>query len=133
TLAQLQVNILAFDFRAHGLSDGRSATFGQRESLDLLAARAFMAGRHPDRPLALVGVSYGASVMLQTLPRIPEAKAVWLESPFVTFMHMGEHKLAALPAPLREWLLSAYRGILSLDCGFDADRCDAEPGLPQCK
>ena len=38
TLHRLGLNVLAFDFRGHGDSDGRTATFGRREVQDVLAA-----------------------------------------------------------------------------------------------
>lgn len=131
--AKLRVNILAFDFRGHGLSGSRSATFGQRETLDLFAARDFLVNRCPGQPLVLVGVSYGASVILQALPQLPQAKAAWLDSPFVAFLHVGEHKFQAMPPALRDGLLWTYRGLLWVDCGFDAQRCDASAGLPDCR
>ncbi len=61
-------NILTFDFRAHGRSEGRYTTFGNREILDLKAALDWLrseAGR--GGKVALVGYSMGGVVTVRAL------------------------------------------------------------------
>ena len=57
-LHELQLDVLAFDFRGHGDSPGHTETFGQREVHDLIAADTYMRQRFP-QPVFLMGVSYG--------------------------------------------------------------------------
>src|SRR5262249_15393538 len=45
TFHDLGLNVLAFDFRGHGDSEGHTSTFGQREVHDLLAAEAYLSKR----------------------------------------------------------------------------------------
>src|SRR5207244_11949273 len=74
TLHGLGLNVLAFDFRGHGDSEGHTSTFGHREVRDLAAAVAYVRGRFPGRPLFLVGISLGAAVSLQALPQLGDVR-----------------------------------------------------------
>jgi hypothetical protein len=48
----LGLNVLAFDFRGHGDSDGHTSTFGHREVQDLLAVAQYMRQRYPNPYMA---------------------------------------------------------------------------------
>jgi hypothetical protein len=78
-LHQMRLNVLAFDFRGHGDSPGHTSTFGHREVEDLCAAEAYLSRRFPGQPVFLVGVSLGAAVSLQALPRLSHVRGVWIE------------------------------------------------------
>jgi uncharacterized protein len=137
TLHELGLNVLAFDFRGHGTSAGRTVTFGQRETADLRAAAAYLRGRFPNKPLYLVGVSLGAAVTLQTLPDLPEVRAVWVEGCFSRLENAVEHYLRAVPQPLRGGLVRLCEGLAWLDSGLWAP--DVNPvealrwvGVPIC-
>ena len=118
TLHELGFNVLAFDFRGHGHSAGHTATFGKREVQDLVAAAAYFSKRSPDKPLFLVGVSYGAAVALQALPQLPTVQAVWCEGCFGRFMTVVENRFTVLPRVLRKPLVSGYQVLAWLDCNF---------------
>jgi len=118
TLHGLGLNILAFDFRGHGQSAGHTATFGHREVRDVLAAAAFLKQRFPDRPVFLVGISYGAAVAVQALPQMPEVRGVWIEGCFCTLPPVVRMELSRFPGWSRGILLAAYESLAWLDCGF---------------
>jgi alpha-beta hydrolase superfamily lysophospholipase len=118
TLRGLGLNVLAFDFRGHGESDGHTSTFGCREVNDLLAAVAYLEGRFPGRPLLLAGVSLGAAVCLQALPHLPEVRAVWSEGAFARLAVPVEHEFRLLPGWVRGPLVAAYDWLGWLDCGL---------------
>ncbi len=118
TLHRLGLNVLAFDFRGHGESDGHTSTFGYREVNDLLAARAYLQGHFPGKPLLLVGVSLGAAVCLQALPQMPEVAGVWSEGAFARLAVPVEHEFRLLPACVRGPLVAAYDWLGWLDCGL---------------
>ncbi len=117
TLHSLGLNVLAFDFRGHGESEGHTSTFGHREVNDLLAAEAYLRGRFPDRPLVLVGVSLGAAVSLQAFPRLPEVRGVWSEGSFARLGSPVDNQFRLLPDCLRRPLVAAYCWLGWLDCG----------------
>ncbi len=128
-LCRLQVMVLAFDFRGHGASSGRTATFGMRERHDLLAAAQFLDQIEPDLPTGIVGISYGAGVTLQTLPNLANIKAVWLDSPFVNFQAVAQNHFRHLPSPLRDPFFHALTWVARFDSGLDLEATNALPGL----
>ena len=74
-LHQAGFNVFLFDFRAHGLSDGRVASFGCFERRDVQGAIDFLKSRGVDR-IGLLGFSYGGIASLLTAPTCPEIRAV---------------------------------------------------------
>ncbi len=75
---------LLFDFRAHGWSGGRMATFGCKETLDLKAALDWVAARPRLRhvPVAVLGESMGAAVALLVASEDARVRAVVADSAF---------------------------------------------------
>jgi fermentation-respiration switch protein FrsA (DUF1100 family) len=133
TLLELNLDVLAFDFRGHGASDGHTATFGHREVADVLAAHRYAATRLPGRPVFLVGVSYGAAVSLQALPRLPGVRAAWLEAPFARFSSVADHKLAPIPRPLRRPMMATYFWLAWLDAGLSPGDINPIDCLDECR
>jgi pimeloyl-ACP methyl ester carboxylesterase len=118
TLHDLRLNVLAFDFRGHGESEGDTCTFGCKEVRDLTAAVNYLERRYPGKPLFLVGISLGAAVCLQALPDLPSVQGVWSEGAFSRFSDVVEDEFAWLPACLRRPLLALYDWLAWLDCGL---------------
>jgi len=83
-------NLLAFDFRAHGESEGEFTTVGDRERWDASAAAGYLqtrpdlVGCAPSCPFALMGWSMGGAVALLVAPDLPHLQAVVVDSPFST-------------------------------------------------
>jgi fermentation-respiration switch protein FrsA (DUF1100 family) len=68
-------NVLLFDFRAHGRSEGRLATFGYLERRDVQGAVAFLKERDMKR-IGLLGFSYGGMASMLAAPICPDVNAV---------------------------------------------------------
>lgn len=68
-------NVLLFDFRAHGRSDGQRMTFGYEERRDVQAAVTFLQSRGMLH-IGLLGFSYGGIVSMVSTPEIPAIEAV---------------------------------------------------------
>ncbi len=118
TLHELRLNVLAFDFRGHGDSAGHTATFGQREVQDVVAAEAYLRRRFPNKPIFIVGVSYGAAVALQALPQLTNVRGVWSEGCFSRLMPVVTNQFSWVPSCLRDPLVSSYKVSAWLDCGL---------------
>jgi pimeloyl-ACP methyl ester carboxylesterase len=70
-----RINVLMFDFRAHGRSDGHVSTVGYLERQDALGAVDYVRGRGIER-MGLFGFSMGGSVAMLTAPICPDVRAV---------------------------------------------------------
>jgi alpha-beta hydrolase superfamily lysophospholipase len=85
---------------------------------DLAAAQAYLARRFPGQPLFLVGISLGAAVSLQALPRLGEVRGVWSERAYSQLEHAEVNEFRWLPGWVRNPLVEFYYRLGWLDCGF---------------
>jgi uncharacterized protein len=102
-------NVLTFDFRAHGRSEGHVTTFGYQERYDVQGAIRFLKEEKKVRRLALVGFSLGGMVAILSAPICPEVDAVVedgaparLRSALTA--RLVESRLPAWFAPFPAWL-----------------------------
>jgi uncharacterized protein len=80
-LHQAGYNLLVFDLRGHGQSDGSGTTMGYREPADVSAAVAEARSLSPG-PIALIGYSLGAAVSVEEAAVNPDVTAVVEDSGF---------------------------------------------------
>ncbi|MBU0598216.1 alpha/beta fold hydrolase [Patescibacteria group bacterium] len=80
-------NILMFDFRASGESEGKFITFGQMEQYDLEGAVEFLKARHEVEmnKIGLLGFSMGGAVALMKSGDLPQIKAIVISSTYARF------------------------------------------------
>ena len=74
-LHQAGFNVLLFDFRAHGRSDGKRMTFGYEECRDMQGAVEFLRQRGI-KHIGLLGFSYGGMVAMVSSAQSPDIEAV---------------------------------------------------------
>ena len=74
-------DLLLFDFRGHGLSDGDYTTLGWAEPDDVRAAIDYAGSRSPGR-LGVIGYSMGAAAALEEAAADSRVGAVVADSPF---------------------------------------------------
>lgn len=74
-------NVLAYDLRGHGQSDGARTTFGQDETHDVGAAIEFLHARGQQR-LGILGISLGATVAILAAAEYTDLAAVVADTPF---------------------------------------------------
>lgn len=97
-------NVMLFDFRAHGSSEGRFTSIGIREAGDLAGAIAYLMGRADVDPtrLGALGYSMGAAALILAAAERPEIRAVVADSSFAALGDIADPALRAyLPRPLR--------------------------------
>lgn len=85
--SQAGFNLLYFDFRSHGESEGEVTTIGYLETIDFQAAVRFLREKKPHllKRLGVFGLSMGAAVSCMSMPEYPEIRAGVLESPFTEY------------------------------------------------
>ncbi|MFQ3536043.1 MAG: alpha/beta fold hydrolase [Aggregatilineales bacterium] len=108
TLHQAGFNVLMFDFRAHGRSEGQHITFGMYEKDDLLGALDFLAGRGIKR-VGVLGFSLGATTAIITAAVTDRIAAIVAEGPVARLKPTLARRLwrYGIPVPLG-WLLAAW-------------------------
>ena len=89
-------HVLAFDFRAHGASDGDETTVGLVEVADVRGALAFAARKDPAayEQVALMGFSMGAATAINTAA-IEDVDAVVSDSAFATLENIASNSITA--------------------------------------
>ena len=80
-------NLLLFDFRYLGKSEGSYSTAGAKEVEDLLAAIQFLKSRGV-REVGVWGFSMGGAVALMAIEKAPEIRAVVSESSYASLAEM---------------------------------------------
>jgi len=90
----LDLNVLIFDWRGHGRSDGQITTLGYDERYDLIAAVEYAKARGALN-IGVLGFSLGGAVALSTAAICPDIQAVAADSAFV-------HIVTAVAAGLTE-------------------------------
>ncbi len=81
-------NVLCFDFRAHGMSDGQFSSVGMHETNDVIGAVQYLKQRpevDPER-IGVVGFSMGAVATIQAAAQCPDIAAVVADSAYASFM-----------------------------------------------
>ena len=90
--------VLLPDFRAHGASAGRRATYGVLESLDAAAAFAYLRAAACGERIGVIGVSMGGAATLLGAGPLP-ADAFVLESVYPTIRDATSARLATWLGP----------------------------------
>jgi Dipeptidyl aminopeptidases/acylaminoacyl-peptidases len=76
--------VIAWDFRAHGKSEGEFSSLGYYEVLDAKAALDFALAQPGIEHVGAWGGSMGAVTMIRATAEYPEIEALVADSPFVT-------------------------------------------------
>jgi uncharacterized protein len=107
-------NVLMFDLRAHGKSEGNKVTAGQEERFDVLGAYDFAVSRGalPGR-IGLVGQSYGAGIAIMAAALEPGIVAIVADSPFTSVEDKAAGEVA-LRTPIPEWSVSIFMPVASV-------------------
>ena len=126
---QEDYNLLFFDFRYFGRSEGSYTSLGYHERKDVLAGIDFLKKRDIEK-IGLMGFSFGASTALLTLPQTKDVDAVVADSAFASLDLMGEGYYGNIPflqKPLI--LLTKFWGRLVY--GIDADEITPETAVKE--
>ncbi|MBK8974811.1 MAG: alpha/beta hydrolase [Planctomycetes bacterium] len=145
---ELGCEVILVEMRNHGGSTRAPATFGLRESDDVVAVAEWARARGPEcaaRPLVLYGVSLGSAAVALAAPRIEGLAGLVLDAPMDTAAATAARMLGGagspsgagrhlrFPEPLRSLALAAleFFSDVSLDEVRPIDAlCGVPPELP---
>lgn len=99
-------NVLMFNFRAHGNSEGKNITFGAFEKEDLLGAVDFLAQEKGIQQVAVIGFSMGAAVAMIGAALTDKISVLVLDGIFWRFLDVIDFWLRKrhLPYPVSTWI-----------------------------
>jgi len=103
-------DILMYDFRNSGLSEGKMTTVGYLEQRDLLGAIDFVSETYPSQQIALIGFSMGAVTSLLAAGEDERVQFVVADSPYYAldeYLHENLSKWTGLPRfPFNQLMIS---------------------------
>ena len=120
-LRRAGLNVLLFDGRGHGNSEGRYVTYGFYERRDVESAIEWLVKEKKidGSRVGLAGESMGAAIALQVAAHNPRIRAVWADSPFASLRRITEEfvrRITGLPGAVLNPVLwtsiqvASYRG-----------------------
>lgn len=86
-------NVLAFDFRAHGESEGDLTTVGLDEVRDVRAAIEYAKTRDAEG-IGLLGLSMGAATAINAAANEPDVRAIVADSAFATLQNIASNSIS---------------------------------------
>lgn len=113
-------NVLLFDHRGRGSSEGELVSLGHFETIDALAAIGYALSRAPRVPLGLIGYSMGAAVAVMAAARDERVGAVVADSPFASERKMVRLLLRKRIGPLHRPIAALTECLLPYDPGVVA-------------
>ena len=130
------LDVLAFDFRGQGESDGDTLSFGAREQDDVLGAVAAARARGASH-VAVLGLSMGSAAAMLAAARSTDIEALVLDSAFPNWEETLRRELRSgwhLPEPLVDYAVFLYDRLSGTDAGPSCrpTRSSGWPGGPSC-
>jgi uncharacterized protein len=108
-------NVLLFDNRGRGSSEGDRVSLGHYERLDASAAVEYALGREPDLPLGMMGFSMGGAVAIMTAATDERVKAVVCDSAFASQSRLVAYHLRQYVGPFAPAIFRLAKGALHYD------------------
>jgi pimeloyl-ACP methyl ester carboxylesterase len=108
----LDYNAVIFDFRGHGDSDGRTVTFGYKESQDVKAAFDYARRKHPNSKIYGLGYSMGGAALLKMMSEHGGFDKIVVDSTFARAKNVAKYSILQTFGPFKEpvWHVGRFWG-----------------------
>ena len=109
-LARNGYNVVAFDFRAHGDSDGEITTLGLKEVEDYTRIIDWLKSEKPDKAekIGVIGYSMGGAVTIMLSAKDKRVNAAVADSPYIDIRESGRRWIMRFKGIIRSLLLLVY-------------------------
>lgn len=113
-------NVLMFDWRGHGRSEGARVTLGAQEVHDLLGAVAYLESHFGINQVGILGFSMGAAVALMAAEQTEQIITVIADSPYLDLDDLLHHYVGhyvgkrGIPRSLQGLFVNAFRIVAEL-------------------
>lgn len=116
-------DLLLYDARGHGESNGRYHTYGYYEKEDARAAALWLAAQSglPLGKIGLMGVSYGAATSLQAAPLLPELAFIIADSPYQDLETIIRYQAVQQYGPAVQIMIPGAWLVAELRANFDVE------------
>lgn len=134
----LGFNVLIFDFRGHGQSQGHTISLGYKERLDIQAGLDYLS-RRQDVNLGRIigyGVSFGGAAMIQAAAEDLRLQAIIIDSAYASVDSMAlqtVERIGFVPPFLVKIIANIGLSMASLECGFDLQAFSPERAMAKIK
>lgn len=119
-------NVLLFDFRAHGRSQGGLVTLGALEQADLFGALDYLEGERGVGRAGVLGFSMGAGVALLVAAQDARVAALVVDGAFPRLAGLlhGYLRLRGVPGPLAGGFARVVLWVAALRAGYEIARAN---------
>jgi pimeloyl-ACP methyl ester carboxylesterase len=103
----LEANVLMFDFRGHGDSDGHTVSVGYWEKFDVLAAVKYLREARPAsaRQVFALGISMGSAALIRAAAEVdPPLDGIIVDSSFPSAQELTNQVLGQYPSAVRPFI-----------------------------
>ncbi len=135
---KLNFNVLIFDFRGHGQSQGHSISLGYRERLDIEAGLDYLLSRSDVNSQEIIGygVSFGGAAMIHAAAEDSRLKAIIIDSAYANMDSMAlqtVERVGFIPPLFVQTIANIGLSMASLESGFDIRRYSPQWAMAQVK
>lgn len=134
----LGFNVLIFDFRGHGKSQGHTISLGYRERLDIEAGLDYLSARQDINQQKIIGygVSFGGAALIQAAAEDARLKAIIIDSSYANIDSLAlqtVEKTGFVPPVFVKIIARIGLSMASFECGFDIRKFSTERALAEVK
>ena len=122
-------NVLLFDMRAHGNSDGQVISFGINEADDVKSAYDWANAHYPEKPVYALGYSMGGAAVLFAAAQYGIFEKIVLDATFSRVEHVAKATILKYTGPLRNIFWNSGEFLIWAGTGIDVSKNQSDENI----